>query len=339
MEGIPHPCRGRGFLSAVCGYFLWIAPASGSSGPAPGEHPPRQIEFENPGILTRESLRLESGPLPPHTSARIRVKVRIRGSWDGDLPGDGPDALVVRLGDGRVLFDTTFSNGGRQAFPDRIRGFSHPSTGSVHILECAVPHTADRLQLALQAVLNETLPENRWNAENESWELLACEFVLSDAPPAALSPEAFQMIWDQLGLEAPGSAWAAVDRLVTADPGSVIPHIRANMDAMAAESNARAVLARIPGLVKALDRGDARARAGAARELSSLTLADLPALHLARSADLSLEGRLRLDEIIEAIRQRDTRGHPHQRRSARLRYALGLIPGPESRALQARFPE
>ncbi len=289
---------------------------------------PQRIEFTNPGVLTGETIKLESEPLPPHTSVTIKLKVSIRGSWDGDKPGDGPDALVVRLDDGRTLHDTTFSHEGTQSYPDRIRGFSNSGVFSPATLQCTVPHRADRLRLEINAVLNEKLLGNRWNAENESWMLKSCEFILSDVPPPKLDDATFQQRWDQLAEVDPAVAWAAVDQLVTADPDSVMKQIREKMDALAGARDVKSIRARIPKLIATLDQGDLRARAAATHELSSLSLVDLPILRKARTEDLSLEGKLQLDEIIQTIRQRHATNGPETRRTLRLQYALGLIPSP-----------
>lgn len=324
------------FLLPCVNDFVWSADP-------PSSAQPQRIEFKNPGVLTGETIKLESEPLPPHTSVTIKLSVRIRGSWDGEQPGDGPDALTVRLDDGRTLFNTTFSSlstgSGEQSYPDRIRGFSHPADHGLqrlgigdnptYHLFCKVPHHAERLTLSINAVLNETLPENRGNASNESWELLSCEYVLSDAPPAKLDDKAFQELWDRLADEDPAHAWAAVDGLVTADPDSAMKLIRGKLDTRLS-SKEKSVRDRIPKLVQMLDTGDVRARAEAVRKLSSLTLTDLPALQNAKTDDLSLEGGLGLDEIIKTIQQRSSGNDPEARRTLRLQYALDLIQKPDA---------
>jgi len=54
------------------------------------------------------SLTVEN--LPEHQVLVIEAELILKGTWDGSSPTYGPDIIEIKLGDGRVLMNTTFSN-------------------------------------------------------------------------------------------------------------------------------------------------------------------------------------------------------------------------------------
>ncbi|MBP7275744.1 MAG: hypothetical protein KBA51_06035 [Kiritimatiellae bacterium] len=265
--------------------------------------------------------------------------VQIGGSWDGESSDDGPDALIVRLDDGRVLMHTTFSSSGEQSFPERIRIGSHRGQAGTVVLKFAVPHTAERMALVLNAELNERLRENRHNIYNERWFPIRGRIELVPAPLPRLEESAFEQIWEDLRHTDAGTAWAAVDRLILSDPDSFLPLIGKKLDELERPDADGGAHVRISKLVAVLDRGMHRDRARAARELSEISPVHISKLQKAITPELSLEARIQLEEIIAVLQQDGRKSNYDYQRLRRVRYALLLIPGPESRALLDRITE
>lgn len=339
------PGAGRVIAAAV----LLMAVKAKSAPPEPVFQP---FDIPKHDALTSEALEVQTGSLPAHRAVRLRLCVAIEGSWDGTTPGDGPDTLAVRLEDGRTVWNTSFAAefavgdpGNRQGFPDRVPGFDHPggtgiATNGAYVLECVIPHHADRLQVLMQADLNEFLSENRNNPENESWRLWSAEYALIVEPPAQLDDTAFRALWKALGADDPAAGWAAVDGLLSVDPQEVLPRLQAEWNGQAgSDGRGPDRQAHLAERVARLDGGDWRERAAASKELAELPLADLAILKSLRVDSLSLEARLELEDIIRKIGACATSATEESRRWLRLRYVLQMMEIPAARELLAALPE
>lgn len=135
------------------------------------------------------TLRLED--LPVHTAVRVTFDLYVIGSWDGNDPTAGPDIWSLKTGDGRTLFETTFSYlfGVKQSYPNSYPFGLHPGrTGavendtlgysffdendvvrqwnSVYQLSSRFEHTSDTLELLFSARNLEEEGEETWGLDN-----------------------------------------------------------------------------------------------------------------------------------------------------------------------------
>jgi hypothetical protein len=137
-----------------------------------------------------QTVILSLKDLAPHTRAAVTFDLYVLKSWDGNSTRYGPDRFMVRVADGPVLLDTTFSNnpkvqedGSYQSYPGSCGDTpSHPpqtgaiSTGtlgygeffkdSIYHLSFEFPHTESTLTLQFAS----SLFEGKGPAD-ESWGL------------------------------------------------------------------------------------------------------------------------------------------------------------------------
>jgi hypothetical protein len=140
----------------------------------------------DPTARTRvqQTVRLVLKGLVPHTRAAVSFDLLILKSWDGSSPRYGPDRFSLRVKDGPILLDTTFSNNPKlkedQSFQDYPRAHGKPQAGaaavrtlgytffgdSIYSLSFTFPHTAGELVLEFASDLFEGK-----GTEDESWGL------------------------------------------------------------------------------------------------------------------------------------------------------------------------
>lgn len=300
------------------------------------------------GALCSDSLVLTLTNLPPHAAVSIEMRVRCRGSWDGINGGDGPDKIIARLNDGRILLNTAISTQetAEQHYPERIPGVNHPGPTAIESVDCTwimmVPHTADMMALEIKGVLRESLPQNQNDPGNESWSLKECKVSL--APPEFPVPgnEVMEKMWE--GLSSPDAvrAWRAVDVLALGG-AKTVDFIRGKMD-----ERDRA-LPTMPGpgvietLVKRMDQGGWEARAEASKKLSKLDARVVEELRRWKSDKFSIETNMQLDEIIGHISGCGGESKAETVHLLRLRYLLRLIGSPAAqeqlKRIQHLLPE
>lgn len=61
-------------------------------------------------VTVDQTVTLTLQDLPPHTAAEVEFDLYILKSWDGNNPNYGPDRWRLRVRNGPVLLDTSFSN-------------------------------------------------------------------------------------------------------------------------------------------------------------------------------------------------------------------------------------
>jgi hypothetical protein len=145
---------------------------------APGEPGYNQLQVN-------QTVRLTLPHLPPHRALKIEFDLNILKSWDGNSPAYGPDRFQIRVKDGPVLLQTTFSNnpkvtteGSTQDFPvpDSAPRTGAVSTGTLHYsdffadaiyhLSYTFPHASDNIVFEFTS----SLFEGKGTAD-ESWGL------------------------------------------------------------------------------------------------------------------------------------------------------------------------
>jgi hypothetical protein len=137
-----------------------------------------------------QAVRLLLQGLAPHTQVTVSFDLYVLKSWDGNSERYGPDRFTVRVADGPVLLDTTFSNnpkvqedGSYQNYPapNGAGARNAPQTGaistgtlgynnffkdSIYPLNFTFPHTQSALTLEFAS----SLFEGKGTAD-ESWGL------------------------------------------------------------------------------------------------------------------------------------------------------------------------
>jgi hypothetical protein len=137
-----------------------------------------------------QTVRLSLRDLAPHTTVRVVFDFYVLKSWDGNSRQYGPDRFTVRVSDGPVLLDATFSNnpkvredGSYQSYPasdgdtaknvpqtgaasTNTLGYSKFFTDSIYHLSFAFSHTASTLKLEFGSSLFEGK-----GTQDESWGL------------------------------------------------------------------------------------------------------------------------------------------------------------------------
>ena len=229
----PNPIARR-LLAALAGLTL-AAHATAQTSPATAPAIVYQSRYDDPANLAHwskpqtdkterlmlgrfynvtESLTLPT--LPPHAFVRLKAQLFIMDSWDGNNPGDGPDQLAIRLGDGRTLLRATFAPYARddsrattppsQSFPDNYGTGNYPGltgaaeherqlaspkarksggTNAVYNVEFTFPHTAADLRIDFVSALQDSDP----TINNESWGLGNIEVSVLSAAPVNLDPQ------------------------------------------------------------------------------------------------------------------------------------------------------
>jgi hypothetical protein len=155
----------------------------------------------DPTARTRvqQTVRLALKDLAPHTRATVAFDLMILKSWDGSSPRYGPDRFCLRVKDGPVLLDTTFSNNPKlkedQSFQDFPRAHGKPQAGasavrtlgytffgdSTYHLSFTFPHTAGVLVLDFASDLFEGK-----GTQDESWGLDNVTMTIGNEPEAPL---------------------------------------------------------------------------------------------------------------------------------------------------------
>ncbi len=137
-----------------------------------------------------QTVRLALKDLGPHTKVQLTFDLYVLKSWDGNSPPYGPDRFKLRVAEGAVLLDTTFSNnpkvredGSYQNYPAPIgkTASNAPQTGaastgtlgynnffkdSIYHLTFTFPHREPALTLEFTS----SLFEGKGTAD-ESWGL------------------------------------------------------------------------------------------------------------------------------------------------------------------------
>jgi hypothetical protein len=134
----------------------------------------------------KQTVRLALQGLAPHTQATVAFELMVLKSWDGSSPRYGPDRFCLRVKDGPILLDTTFSNNPKlkedQSFQDYPRAHVKAQAGasavrtlgytffgdSIYHLSFTFPHTADVLMLDFAGDLFEGkgIQDESWGLDN-----------------------------------------------------------------------------------------------------------------------------------------------------------------------------
>jgi hypothetical protein len=292
-----------------------------------------------------ESLKLEG--LPAHGFVRVRAQLLIMDSWDGGEPGDGPDEMIIRLGDGRVLMQATMmlyksDDPRRQSFPDNYGTGEHPSrTGveavevdwvprgaetwggnAVYRVEFVFPHTGGDLRVDFRG----SLVDSDATIKNESWGLGEVEVeVLPEAPvklDAAAGWEAIAM----LGGADPVAASQAMNELTGAGDAGVAA-VRRYMDGRVPASSAH-----VAALIKQLDDDKYAVREAAQKELEAMGPTVREQCAAALRAGVPMEAKGRLEQIVARLDQGG-----NARTDQRLWRVLEIIGTKEALALRERL--
>jgi hypothetical protein len=195
------------------------------------------------GRLHNDEAMLTLDDLPEHAFASISLDLLIFRSWDGSIPGDGPDRVIIELDGERTLLDATFAmNVGPVPWLDGLTRFSQsfpglypyeryePRTGAaalhwdgvprranIYKLRFVVPHTGQRLQVKFTGQLREIL-EEKHTIYNESWGLANVEVAVFADSPVELSDERFERLWTRMRGRDPVDAHEALWDLAAAGP-------------------------------------------------------------------------------------------------------------------------
>ncbi len=297
-----------------------------------------------------ESLALP--PLPPHAFVRLRAQLCILDSWDGNAPGDGPDQLAIRLGDGRTLLQSTFTIYGpndkritappKQSFPDNYGTGSYPGlTGAeaadvkwlpksketwggnaVYTVEFTFPHTARDLRIDFRSALIDSQP----TIDNESWGLGNVEVAVLPEAPVKLTLEQVRELIAGLRADEPVAANKALGVLISAGDG-VVDTIQKGL-----ESPTPVAAEHVAALIKQLDDDKYAAREAAQKELEAGGRDTLALCAQALQAGPPPEAETRLQLIVRKLQS-----HGINKLDQRLGRVLEIIGSNKALALRARL--
>jgi hypothetical protein len=150
-----------------------------------------------------QTVSLSLDGLGPHTLVTVVFDLYVLKSWDGNSPQYGPDRFTLRITDGPVLLDTTFSNnpkvqtdGSYQNYPSSnsepasntpqtgavataTLGYNNFFTDSIYHFSFTFSHTASTLTVEFASSLFEGK-----GTEDESWGLDNVVIRMTPASPA-----------------------------------------------------------------------------------------------------------------------------------------------------------
>jgi len=296
------------------------------------------------GRLHNQTARLTLDELPEHRFLHVSLDLHVIESWDGCFAdADGPDTLTLRLDDGRVLLQTTFSTaGGKQSYPDSGRWAIHPRRtgevkrllgtdfeGSLYSLALTFPHRARRAVLAFTAELTERQAKDR-NVRNEAWAIGNVVVRALPAAPVRLDDQGFAKLWADLASSDPLAASRAAWTLVSVGEAAV-PRIARAVDP-ARDPAAQRKIAR---LIRQLDDDDWRIRQKATAELKALGAAAHGAFRRTLAGKPSMEVCSRIEDILSAHKTPAA----EQLRTGRARWVLQVIGGEKALAIRGSLPE
>lgn len=149
-----------------------------------GEFGGPKIVSGRPFVQITDGVILTLDHLPAHTIVTVAFDLLVLKSWDGNSPQYGPDRFRLRVVDGAILLDTSFSNNHKTekegSFQDYPAPGSLPQTGasaintlgyrffgdSIYHLTFTFPHTGATLSLEFASDMYEGK-----GTEDESWGL------------------------------------------------------------------------------------------------------------------------------------------------------------------------
>lgn len=131
------------------------------------------------GHFGETSVTLTIDNLPEHRFVRLRLDLLLTNLWSGSQTSQGPDRMIIRVKDGPVLLDSTFSTHSSmdQSYPDRTSTAFHQGlTGAsasqqnardggifgVFPLSFYIPHEGDAIQIEFEGDI-EALDQRRGN--------------------------------------------------------------------------------------------------------------------------------------------------------------------------------
>lgn len=172
------------------------------------------------GNFKAQPVSVTTTGLKEHRMVRLRFRLILKGTWDGNRPDWGPDLLGCRVREGEQLFFSTFSTAGAnsryftQSFPDdfpradhlaftggtplentpfRISSPEHKAAFSdvAYDFDATIPHRGDSLTLDFCPLFTDP------NQDNQYWAI--ANFSCETAPdPTPLDAATLEKLWTDM---------------------------------------------------------------------------------------------------------------------------------------------
>jgi hypothetical protein len=300
------------------------------------------------GPLGKESTTLSLGDLPEHGRVRLSFDLMIILTWDGDFQLEqpdwgGPDVFDVTVEHGPRLVHASFvcrppGESPTQSYPGRFP-YDHLPGGTgalecrtlgyvpaagwpdyVYHIERTFAHSGKSLKIAFSGINLQIVEDEAWGLDKVKVE------VLPGGPTRKFDDAAFGKWWTDLAAEDPKAFVPAIEGMIDlGDPGAAAIHKR-----LAPPLGDTAQDRLIGTLLAQLDDEAYPVREKASTALRDLGAAAEPALRAARENTTSPEMGIRLDALLERLK--DPPDSPAERRWRRLAEVLELIGTEEARA-------